>query len=239
MKDWIFLGDAHFPPYHRDSWEPFLKLIEERRGQMEALVIMGDFFDFWFGFPDPSPLKEAYRELIEGIEGLAEGGTEVLYMEGNHDFSIGRSIEGVRAYPTSAEFLLDGRRVFVAHGDRFMGFPLYFLLKNPLSCKLISSLSPQLVTKVAFLWSRASRWMGMRRGVRKVAEGLRGFARQKIAQGFDVVILAHTHLAEECPIEVGGRRGIYYNVGSWQELSFLLYRPREGFSLQKFPYPRP
>jgi len=214
-------------------------LIRERRERMERLVIMGDFFDFWFGFPDPSPLKEAYRDLVEGIEGLAEAGIEVLYIEGNHDFAIGDSLKGVKAYPISAEFFLEGKRVFVSHGDRFMGPPLHLLLKNPLSCRIISSLGPRLVTRVAFLWSRASRWMGMRRGVKVVAEELRRFARRKVAEGFDVVILAHTHLAEECPIEVEGRRGIYYNVGSWQDLSFLLYRASQGFSLQKLSYPRP
>jgi UDP-2,3-diacylglucosamine pyrophosphatase LpxH len=64
---------------------------------------------------------------------------------------------------------------------------------------------------------------------------LRTFAHQKFLEGFDVVILGHSHVPEEVDEWVDGRRCLYFNVGDWRiHRSFLRYTPPEVFQLLRF-----
>jgi len=51
-RDWIFVSDAHFTGRDAGEMESFIRFVElERRGR--ALFILGDFFEFLFGFKKP------------------------------------------------------------------------------------------------------------------------------------------------------------------------------------------
>ncbi|MCJ7546678.1 MAG: hypothetical protein MUP30_07640 [Deltaproteobacteria bacterium] len=64
---------------------------------------------------------------------------------------------------------------------------------------------------------------------------LRSFARRKLKQGFDAVILAHTHLPEAIMVKEQGREALYFNVGNWiRDFSYLRYNEKKGFSLKYF-----
>lgn len=232
MKGWVFLGDAHLNPYRKDgTWDKFMALADD---PPEGLCFVGDFFDFWFGFGDPRYLEDLYRDLAPAFGRLRERGTRVLYLEGNHDFSMPRTLFGLPIEPRrwEADLELSGKRIYIAHGDRCSGFPHNLpsiLLKNPLSRWAIRGLGPKIVVPIAFLWAEHSRGRPSDGGIQ---ERLRSFARGKIEEGFDVVIMAHTHRAEAAEFSLGGRRGRYFNVGSFREGTFLLFRGGE-FSFQQ------
>jgi len=223
VKGWVFLGDAHLNPYRKDeTWDRFMALAED---PPEGLCLLGDFFDFWFGFRDSSYLEDLYRDVAPAFHGLKERGTRVLYLEGNHDFSMPPVLFGLplEVHRREATLTLSGLRFYLAHGDRFSGLPHSlpsFLLKNPLCRSLLRGLGPRIVVPIAFLWARHSRGRPSDGGLRG---RLRALAEKRIAEGYDVVILAHTHEAEAVEFRLGGRRGFYYNVGSFREGRFLLF----------------
>lgn len=235
MTEWIFLGDAHFNPFRKDeSWQAFKGLA--RRTSPQGLVLMGDLFDFWFGFDRPCRLSALYSEVEEALEEFQRKGTRIIFLEGNHDFYLRGRIGGVQveSHRWETTLLLGGQRLYLAHGDRAAGPPYNLpslLLKSTFSCRLLDALGPVIVTKVAFWWSAWSR--RNERGAREVARRLRSFAKKKIKEGFDAVILAHSHRAEASSWRVGARKGYYFNVGSWQKGDYLRWVSGR-FRLEKF-----
>jgi UDP-2,3-diacylglucosamine hydrolase len=239
--DWIFVGDAHFATGDGRRRRHFFRFIQKNRSTLDTLVIMGDFLDFWFGFRDLSPLKKEYGDILELLEGLRADGVRLIYLEGNHDFCLGPSMSeklGIEVYGHRAEIDLNGKRVYLAHGDRVSPTKghriLTLIVRNRIAYCLFSLLGPGIVIAIAKRWSASSRGRNMERSPGVIAR-LRSFARQKLAEGFDAVILAHTHLPEAITMKEKGREGHYFNVGNWiKDFSYLRYSERKGFSLEYY-----
>jgi UDP-2,3-diacylglucosamine pyrophosphatase LpxH len=61
------------------------------------------------------------------------------------------------------------------------------------------------------------------------------FAYQKFLEGFEIVILGHSHFPEKVEEWIGGRRYLYFNVGDWKmRQSFLRFTPPDQFQLERF-----
>jgi UDP-2,3-diacylglucosamine hydrolase len=239
--DWIFVGDAHFARGDKGRREHFSRFIRKNRSKLETLVIMGDFFDFWFGFRDCTPLKKEYGDILKLLEGLRRDGVRIIYFEGNHDFSLGsymREELGIEVYDKSAEITLGGKRIFLAHGDRISPTLDHWIvsgiIRNKFAYLVTSLLGSRIVMAIARRWSASSRGRNMERSPVVIAR-LRSFAQRKLREGFDAVILAHTHLPEAITVKEGGGKGHYFNVGDWiKDFSYLRYNTKEGFSLEYF-----
>jgi UDP-2,3-diacylglucosamine hydrolase len=239
--DWLFVGDAHFAFGDSERRRHFFNFIKKNKSTLNTLVIMGDFFDFWFGFRDPSPLTREYGDILQFLKKLRSDGVEIIYLEGNHEFRMGpymREELGIDVYDNCAKIELDGKKVYLAHGDRSYSTVshriLTWLLRNRLTYLLISLLGPRIVIAVARWWSSRSRQRNLKESSRVIAR-LRKFARRKLKEGFDTVILAHTHLPEEIRMKKRGGGGYYYNVGNWmRDFSYLRYNETQGFSLEYY-----
>ena len=77
-KDWVFVSDAHFAGQEREGMESFLRFLDSQREGMGHLVILGDLFEFLFGFRDgsrpndvrPNPASFSFPEYLPVFEGL-------------------------------------------------------------------------------------------------------------------------------------------------------------------------
>ncbi len=240
--DWIFVGDAHFALGDGRRREHFIRFIQANRSSLGTLVIMGDLFDFWFGFRDLTLLKKEYGDILDLLEGLRSEGIGVIYLEGNHDFRLGPYMSeelGIQVYDRYADIDLDGNRLYLAHGD--LAHPklrhriFSCLLKNGFAYRFISWLGPQIVIGIARGLSARSRKQGLKE-FPKITSRLRKFALHKLNEGFDAVILAHTHIPEAMAVERGKEMGYYFNVGNWvRDFSYIRYSGERGFSLEHFP----
>jgi UDP-2,3-diacylglucosamine hydrolase len=239
--DWLFVGDAHFASGDGKRREHFIRFIQDNRPKLDTLVIMGDFFDFWFGFRNLAPLKRGYGDILELLEKLGLEGVKVIYLEGNHDFHVGpymRERLGIKVYDRFAEVDLNGEKVYLAHGDRICPTLshriLTWLLRNRLTYQLISLLGARIVIAVARWWSANSRSRSQEKSAEVIVR-LRRFAQRKLQEGFDTVILAHTHLPESITMKKEGGEGHYFNVGNWmRDYSYLRYSEKKGFTLEYY-----
>jgi len=133
---------------------------------------------------------------------------------------------------------IDGKRIFMAHGDRISPTLDHWIvsgiLRNWFAYHVISLLGSRLVMAIAHRWSASSRGRNMERSPVVIAR-LRRFAQRKLKQGFDAVILAHTHLPETITVKEQGREAYYFNVGDWiKDFSYLRYNAKRGFSLEYY-----
>lgn len=222
----VFVADAHL----KGASDPNLKNLSaflDGLDRVDTLVALGDLFDFWAGANER--VYKEYRDVLESLLRLKKRGVKIIYLEGNHDFSMGDFFTrelGASVHPGFFEWTLDGKRVLLAHGDTVSmtrGYALWRgFLRGP-AVRLVTRVTPPgLVWKIANLLSRKSRKYNQKGNI--VEERLREFARERIGAGFDTVILAHSHVAGVHKEEANGRKGTYANPGSWAgDRSYLVY----------------
>ena len=113
----IFLADAHLRKPGDHNYRMMLDFLDEQCGTTDILVLLGDIFEFWIG---KNSVLADYVPLVNALERLHQQGTKLVYVEGNHDFHLGpvftRRLE-CRVFPDGGSIELDGKKVFLAHGD--------------------------------------------------------------------------------------------------------------------------
>ena len=249
-KDWIFISDAHLSGREPGEMEVFLRFLNSEKERVSHLVILGDLFEFFFGFKK-SPANEKvfpfveYLPILEGLQVLYRQGIQIKYFDGNHDFFLSSFFQErfgieVEVFPKHHEERIGGKRTFIAHGD--LSNPKLYqyrafrkILKNQLTYSLIEKVGPGFTRRVA-------KWLSQRSYKRNhgvLSSGpppeFRSFAHQKFLEGFDMVILGHSHFPEEVEEKIEGKRYVYFNVGDWMDhRSFLRYTPPDGFRLERF-----
>jgi UDP-2,3-diacylglucosamine hydrolase len=249
-KDWIFVSDAHFSGREPEAMEVFLRFLNSERSRMGHLVILGDLFEFLFGFKDKPSSRNAfpftdYLPILEGLQNLYHQGIRIKYFEGNHDFFLHSffserfGIE-VEVYPEGNEERLGEKRVFLSHGDlanpKLWTYRVFRrMIKNRWTYGLIEMTGPRFSSHVA-------EWLGNRSYQKNHAvipssppPEFKTFAHQKFLEGFDMVILGHSHFPEEAEELISGKRHLYFNVGDWMaHRSFLRFTPPDGLRLERY-----
>ncbi|MCK4353137.1 UDP-2,3-diacylglucosamine diphosphatase [candidate division WOR-3 bacterium] len=167
-----------------------------QKEKCEALFILGDLFDFYFEYKTQIP--KAYFDILYALNSLKKSGVSIYYMVGNHDFWIGDFFAqklGIKVYKKPISLMLQGKKVFIAHGDEFSSFdPLRFILRNKLSIFFFYWLHPDIARKIGRLVSRISRKSSSREKTK--SQKLYKFGIQKFKEGFDAVIFGHIHSPE-------------------------------------------
>ena len=115
----IFISDVHLGT--RDAKTTFLFDFLSR-SKCDHLYLVGDIFDLW-------KLKKGWHwpainnELLGLVFRMAQNGTQVTYIPGNHDEMFrdytGSDYNGVRLEHEAIHETADGRRFLVIHGDEF------------------------------------------------------------------------------------------------------------------------
>jgi UDP-2,3-diacylglucosamine hydrolase len=247
-RDCIFVSDAHFTGREPLGMDAFSRFLDTEQGCIGRLVILGDLFEFLFGFGKRQEEGFPYRDYLPVLSRLRElqgSGVRITYFEGNHDFCVSRFFSDsftmkVEVHPESGEEILARKRVFVAHGDLCnpcqWGYRLFRrMLKSRWSYGLIRLGGPGLARRIARNLSDLSYRHAHRQGSLVPPPAFRRFAHAKFLQGYDVVVLGHSHFPDQIEELVGGRPCVYFNVGDWAvHRSYLRVTPAGDFLLQTF-----
>ncbi len=240
----IFIADAHLGGIDdpvQATLAAFLDALaagEREEGVPEMLVILGDLFDNWSGYN--RVIEYQYGPVLASFKRLAGAGTKIVYVEGNHDFHTSDffvdELKGT-VHVESTTLEVDGRHIFVSHGDtvemdsghafwrRFLRSSAFRFVTWPMSAGMVWSIAAYLSKK-----SRMSR-NNQRSAV--IEERHKRFARARVGEGIDAVVMAHSHLAGVHDIHGGSIRGVYANPGSWTDGNYLLYSAGD-FHVKKY-----
>jgi UDP-2,3-diacylglucosamine hydrolase len=228
----VFLSDAHLKKEETARIAYVTRLIETVSKNADMVFILGDLFEFYHGHEDY--IYPWYRPVIEMLRELARN-KPVHYVEGNHEFGMGsffQSYTGIRSV-NEMSLLIEGKKCFISHGDEIGPLPLKKLLKSAPVYALMDLFGPALTWKIA---------MGCRLFLSKrnkpysvnIRDEFRAYGRKRIDEGYDSVILAHTHMADLLDYEVDGPK-TYVNTGALIEHhSFAEYTSEKGFSLRTY-----
>ncbi len=217
---------------------------------MGHFVILGDLFEFFFGFKnffscEKSSIFTDTLPVFRKLQSLYHEGIRIKYFEGNHDFFL-RSFFSeqfemeVDVYPDGCEEKLGGKRAFIAHGDLSNPEQRTYrifrkILKNRLTYRLIHFAGPRLSHQIARKLSDLS-YQKYHNDIHDTPPpAFKVFAHQKFLEGYSLVILGHSHVPEEVEERLDGRRCLYFNVGDWRiHRSFLRFTPPDRFKLDRF-----
>lgn len=220
----IFISDVHLQDSESLKTRLVVRFLDEVVSRFNKLYILGDLFDVWPG--TDAYLARRFRSVLSSIKNLSENGCEVNYVEGNHDFCLGKFFRdslGVEVHDQSCETTLGGRRIFMAHGD--LGNPKEFgyrILRRALRAKpvqLTRSLVPG--SWIYELGKRSSQVSRRYQGPinlsreQKTREIYRKTASEILKRGFDLVIMGHTHIPDDFRIQIGPSTKRYINLGDW------------------------
>lgn len=242
-----FISDAHLGAEGKEKEkikeERLLAFLDKIKEDGEFLYILGDMFEFWFEYKNVIP-KDHFK-ILSQLRNVVDSGIKVNYVVGNHDFWLGDFLTeqiGIKIFKEPIEANHQGKRFFLAHGDglakKDWGYRiLKKILRNKANIFLYRLIPCDLSYPLAKFVAGKSRVQTEKRETWYL-EDYRDFAYEKIRQGFDAVILAHTHVPT---LENLGRdpmdslqEGIYLNIGDWFK-NFTYGKLMEGkFYLEKF-----
>ncbi len=217
----IFIADAHLKYMHDDNYRMLLQFLNEQRGALDALFILGDLFEFWIGHRSmPFP---QYQPILNELLRLQSEGVAIHYFEGNHDFHLGpfftETIQA-RVYRSAALLELDGKKVYACHGDqintRDVGYRLLrFALHNRLTGIVARFVPPSITVKLADRMARNSKKKYRRRASKWNYHAiLRAFAERRFTDGCDTFITGHFHIPLQEQTGPQGKQTIV-SLGDW------------------------
>jgi UDP-2,3-diacylglucosamine hydrolase len=250
----VFLSDVHLKDPEGADYERlilFFDRLQGRRGGgngevsgaaliLDHLVIAGDFFDFWFSKGEA--IYPGFRQIVDRMVALKHEGVRISLCEGNHDFFLTDYFStklGFDVHPEWAEFQFDGLRVLTSHGDTVdvsnRGYlAMRRFLRSPITHRLEQGLPRSLIWRLACFWSKMSREASRESG-EKIAETMHSFAIGKIHEGYDAVILGHSHQPTLRQVSSGGREKTFVTLGDWMTRGSYLLIDDGRFSLQSYP----
>jgi len=226
-----FISDVHLGLGPRDverrKEDRLVSLLQQILATAEELYIVGDLFDFWFEYRTVIP--KGFHRTLTALQAFTDRGIPVRYLVGNHDcwmldfFSAELHIE---THLTPFEASIQGRRVFLHHGDGLatndLGYRLIKpVLRNRLATWLYRWVHPDLGVPIARGSSRTSRAYTSQKDFGE-EEGLMNFARDRIREGIHIVVMGHRH--KPSFVQIDG--GTYVNLGDW--ISYNSYAIMEG-----------
>jgi UDP-2,3-diacylglucosamine hydrolase len=232
----IFFSDAHLTDNEADRIGTVSRAIRDITKDADVVFFLGDLFEFYHGYD--GFVYPFYKEFVELLSDVAAG-RPVYFIEGNHEFGLGRHFEsytGVRCVE-SLTINIDDRKVFLSHGDEIGSPILRRVLKSRVIYSIMDGLGPGLTWKIAMM-SRIFLSKSHKPYDRKILNRFRRYGRKKLQEGYDAVILGHSHMADIEEYEWNGRQKTYLNTGDFiTSLTYGVYVTEKGFAVRRYGEP--
>lgn len=212
---------------------PLLSLLSSYH--YDKLILAGDIVDLW-ALKRRSFWPQSHRQLLELLLSLAEQGTDIVYVPGNHDEWFRRfhgiSFRGIHIERSHRHHSRTGLDVLTIHGDDFdaeiaigrfhvrLGDNLYDLLLwlNRALHRCRKVLGYPYWSLAGYIKARVSKAQAAISKYREVA--LKHCARQ----GADMLVCGHIHQ----PALIEQDSLIYANTGDWVENTTLIAETPQG-----------
>jgi UDP-2,3-diacylglucosamine hydrolase len=234
----FFIADAHLGGEDKTTDQAkesaLCDLLDYLRGRASELYLAGDLFDFWFEFRAATPLQ--HLPVLNALSALAESGTFITFLGGNHDYWAGSEFERRTHAVVSRDPITVThfeRKLFIAHGD---GLPsgdwsyrvLKTIIRSGPAIAAFRFLSPSVGFAIA-RWVSDLSTIGQAR-IDRAIPPMRQFLFDKLDEGFDAAIVGHVH-APRLWKHNGGTAVI---VGDWMINRAVVELDADGFHMLRW-----
>ena len=230
-----FLSDAHLGSRaienSRRHQQRLVQLLNEMGKDATAIYLLGDIFDYWCEYFWKDSSKQQYTPILDCLRSLTERRIEIHFFIGNHDlWTFGELSQrtGVVVHRTTWDTEIEGKRVYMCHGDGVLPshyatlYPPHILkklkrfiwLRKVFHSKFwqfwLRLLPPHWGNELGYEWARRSRLKELAspcpyKG--EAQEELVLFAKEQeaIGQHHDFYIFGHRHIELDLQINKNSR----------------------------------
>ncbi len=210
----LFISDAHIRTDASHRAKTLIKFLRDTSPEMTHLYILGDLFEFWFEYNVVLP-KNYFRTLAT-LHNLLQNGKTIHYVLGNHEVMIGSFLKdfGFIVHPGQTTLSIDGKRVFMAHGNNIDKRLWTSLWEGLMTSRFNHALYRLIHPDVGVFLAQAIAYLSRKlRPSPHLMAMLENYARSKFNE-VDIVMLAHSHI----PVLKELNNNKYYvNTGDWIE----------------------
>ncbi|MBP1735951.1 MAG: metallophosphoesterase [Deltaproteobacteria bacterium] len=219
----IFFADTHLTRKNKKKLKLVETFIRDVCGEADMVFVLGDLFEFYHGYQ--GYIYPWYRSIVDSFKAITEKGIDMG--------SFFETYTGIKCVK-NLTMDIEGKRTFISHGDEFYLNPVTRALKTPLTIGAMNLFGPRLSWKIA---------MGMSTIMSKKKKGqsprvknmFREYAKEKLNEGYDAVILAHTHIADYLEFGKGEARKVYLNSGDFiKKSTYIEYTSDSGFQIKEY-----
>lgn len=111
-----FLSDLHLGEDTPTLNAEFISRLQAWQGQIEALYLLGDIFEYWIGDDDDVPYLQPIKQALRDFSAQ----TPLFFMHGNRDFLVGKGFAqetGAQLLPDPSPLVYEGKSYLLSHGD--------------------------------------------------------------------------------------------------------------------------
>ena len=113
----LFISDLHLSGERASITELFIKFLDQRASNADALYILGDLFEVW---PGDDMIQPDYEQSISKMKQLTDNGLPLFVMQGNRDFLMAEKfaeVSGATLIEDPTVIELYGTSTLLMHGD--------------------------------------------------------------------------------------------------------------------------
>jgi len=118
MNKTLFISDLHLTESRPDISKAFFDFLDNQvNEELDALYILGDFFEVWVGDDYQTALT---LKIAENLKTITNSGIPVYFIHGNRDFLVGKKyadLSGISLLNERTVIDLYGTKALILHGD--------------------------------------------------------------------------------------------------------------------------
>jgi UDP-2,3-diacylglucosamine hydrolase len=234
---YYFVSDIHLgsgsAAEARATEQRFYNFLRDIEHDAEALFLVGDIFDFWWEYRRVVP--QGFVRILGQLALMSDSGVRVVLLTGNHDMWVGDYLTrecGIEVHTEPIVEQLQGRRLFIAHGDNMNidDKPVLKFMNRLFRSQTIRRLAswcvhPDLWVRFGRWWSGKSRKSHTEQLDPSILQPLVEYSTQYAAAHpeVDCFIYGHMHLAADVTTP---QRMLF--MGDWQSRANWLELNNEG-----------
>ena len=202
--------------------QAFFDFLNKQAIHAEALYILGDLFEVWWGDDNPDPLPQ---RVISELHTLSKRGTALYFLHGNRDFTVAKRFAREAACTLLPEMYLmniNKTRIELMHGDTLCIDDIKYqkyrrIIRNPLILWVLGKL-PQTIRRKMAAKARSKSQQHNRNSTEYIMDVNDAAVRQQITRdSVDVLIHGHTHRPGRHSYEIAGKTAERIVLGDWTE----------------------
>jgi UDP-2,3-diacylglucosamine hydrolase len=209
-----FFSDLHIKSVNDDASELFLKFCSSTEViDSDTIFLLGDMFDMLIGEHEEYLIK--YNYFFENIVNFLESGKKVVFLEGNHDFHLKKTINKyIKSNTTNYKLfrylndgeniVLNNKKYYFCHGDDvdynnisfkrwkrvYTSIPFQIMVNHIFPYKLLEYLGHSASNDSK---KRGRKTFDYHQAREKYINGAKNLIREKSVDG---IISGHTHIFE-------------------------------------------
>ena len=236
---YLFISDLHLEAKRPDITRAFLHCLDVHASGVDALYILGDFFEVWLG---DDAMDVLGLQVAAALAKLSDQGTQVFVMHGNRDFLLGQRFcrqAKCTLLRDPSLVRLNGEPVLLMHGDSLCTDDVDYMrmrkwLRNPVSRFALRNLPLKTRQKIG----RKLRDESQSRTRLKAAD-ITDVNPGQVAEtmrhaGVRVLIHGHTHRPARHPLMLDGVSAERIVLGDWDQAGWYLLVDESGYHLESF-----